>query len=240
MPNRPWLHLLLEGPLLAFGGVRVDQFGPTRDFPAASMLVGLIGNALGWDRSDREAHQRLQGRLVFGARREREFVGNLLVDFQNAKLGRYERGWTTSGVPVGRDGASYKSVHRRERHYHMDLALRIVLRLDPGEGDPSIEEIAKAIERPARPLYIGRKPCLPTGRIMQGWVAGKDAFSALVAAAPIETPLRAVWPEGSGPVTAPFADQVTRLTDVKNWSAGVHAGSRTVVEGWVHPARPQS
>lgn len=55
MPNRPWLHLLLEGPLLAFGGVRVDQFGPTRDFPAASMLVGLIGNALGWDRSDREA-----------------------------------------------------------------------------------------------------------------------------------------------------------------------------------------
>ncbi|WP_416832751.1 MAG: type I-E CRISPR-associated protein Cas5/CasD [Erythrobacter sp.] len=238
MPNRSWLHLLFEGPLLAFGGVRVDQFGPTRDFPAASMLVGLIGNALGWERADSEAHQCLQSRLVFGARREREFVGSLLVDFQNAKLGRYERGWTTSGAPVGRAGASYKSVHRRERHYHMDLALRIVLRLEPQEGDPSIEEIAKAIERPARPLYIGRKPCLPTGQIMQGWVTGKDAFSALVAAAPIEKPLRAVWPEGSGPGTQPFADQTIRLTDVRNWSTGIHAGSRNVVEGWVHPSRP--
>ena len=42
-----WLKLDLAGPLMAFGGVAIDQVGPVRDFPAASMLTGLFANALG-------------------------------------------------------------------------------------------------------------------------------------------------------------------------------------------------
>ena len=42
-----WLVLHLEAPLLAFGGVAIDQIGIIRDFPAASMLTGLLANALG-------------------------------------------------------------------------------------------------------------------------------------------------------------------------------------------------
>lgn len=67
-----WLVVRLEAPLMAFGGVAVDQVGPTRDFPSASMLTGLFANALGLHWSDRTAHQALQDRLIFGARRERE------------------------------------------------------------------------------------------------------------------------------------------------------------------------
>jgi CRISPR-associated Cas5-like protein len=62
----------LEGPLLAFGGVAIDQVGITRDFPAASMLTGLLANALGWERPQWQAHQALQDRLIFAARRDRE------------------------------------------------------------------------------------------------------------------------------------------------------------------------
>ena len=62
-------HLLLrlEGPLMAFGGETIDNLGVIRDFPAQSMLTGLIANALGWRREDAAAHDRLQARLVFGA-----------------------------------------------------------------------------------------------------------------------------------------------------------------------------
>ena len=70
--NFRWLVLRLEAPLMAFGGVAIDQFGPVRDFPAASMLAGLIANALGLHWSDRAENQEIQDRLIFAARRERE------------------------------------------------------------------------------------------------------------------------------------------------------------------------
>lgn len=71
MPDRRWLVLRLEAPLLAFGGVTIDHVGITRDFPAQSMLTGLLANALGWERTEWEKHQALQDRLVFAARRDR-------------------------------------------------------------------------------------------------------------------------------------------------------------------------
>lgn len=234
MAEFAWLHLLLEGPLLAFGGVRIDQFGPTRDFPAASMLTGLIGNALGWHRADWQAHQQLQDRLVFAARRDGE-AGGLLVDMQNARLEKNDRGWTTWGQPEGRDGNSYGAPHRRERHYHMDASLRVVLRLEEAADGPSLDTLAAAFDRPARPLFIGRKPCLPTGRILQGQVTAADSHAALLAAAPVVRRLRALWPANSGPTEGAGVDRIVALPDLRNWRAGFHAGVRPVVEGWLLP-----
>jgi CRISPR-associated Cas5-like protein len=45
-----YLLLRLSSPLIAFGGETIDNFGVIRDFPALSMITGLIANALGWDR----------------------------------------------------------------------------------------------------------------------------------------------------------------------------------------------
>ena len=66
------LVLNLEAPLMAFGGETIDNYGVIRWFPATSMLTGLFANALGWRRVERERHQRLQDRLVFAARIDRE------------------------------------------------------------------------------------------------------------------------------------------------------------------------
>ena len=111
--SQRWLVIRLQAPLMAFGGVAVDQVGPTRDFPAASMLTGLFANALGLHWSDRMAHQALQDRLIFAARREREAQASaVLTDMQNAQLSKADKGWTTFGVPSGRDGASYGAPHR--------------------------------------------------------------------------------------------------------------------------------
>lgn len=92
-----WLKLDLAGPMLAFGGVAIDHVGPTRDFPAASMLTGLFANALGWHWRDGAAHQSLQDRLVFGAAVIAE--GRALTDSQNVRLEKTDRGWTTWGIP---------------------------------------------------------------------------------------------------------------------------------------------
>lgn len=71
-----WLVLRLSAPMMSFGAVAIDQVGPTARWPGASMLTGLIGNALGWDWDDRAAHQTLQDRLRFGAMEMRAATGS--------------------------------------------------------------------------------------------------------------------------------------------------------------------
>lgn len=210
-----WLHLRLTAPLLSFGGVTIDHVGPTRDFPSASALTGLFANALGWRREEGARHQALQDRIEFGALIARE--GRLLTDIQNAKLEAKDRSWTTWGRPDERAGATYDSPHRRRRAFLADHDCRVVLRLAPGVT-PDLQTLADALDRPARPLFIGRKPCLPSAPLFAGWVEGDDARAALSA---LNLPGRALWPAESG----------SDLADLRNWVTGLHGGSRRIAEG---------
>ena len=235
--TRRWLVLRLQAPLMALGDVTIDHVAPTRDFPSTSMLTGLVANALGWHWSERNAHQALQDRLIFGARRDRE--GTTLSDIQNAKLNKTDRGWTTHGNPEGRKGATFDAPHRRQREYFADAALRVVLSLQPEHNRPTLDEVAAAFDKPARPLFLGRKSCLIAAPILEEsparWVDAPTAYSAL-SAIPGETPtLRAQWPVGHGPKIGESVDCIRDVADMRNWLTGLHGGSRRVIEGWVKP-----
>jgi CRISPR system Cascade subunit CasD len=241
MPDHRWLILQLEAPLLAFGGVTIDQVGVTRDFPAVSMLTGLLANALGWQRTEWEKHQALQDRLVFAARRERESAYGILTDTQNAQLCKSDRGWTTWGMPEGRDGASYGAPHRRRRDYHMDARVIVALRLEPTDLAPDLETLAAVLDRPARPLFVGRKPCLPSAPLrQQNFVTAPTAYAALQQL-PLEQDApespRAVWPLGEGPSSGDMVFRIVDLPDLRNWRTGLHGGARKIVEGIVTPER---
>lgn len=221
-----WLHLRLAAPLMAFGGVTIDHVGVTREFPSASALVGLLGNALGWQRHQGAEHQALQDRLVFAALSVLPAGAApwVVTDNQNAKLGKNDRGWTTSGKPEGRAGATYDSPHRRRRDYLADHETRVVLRLAAGQG-PSLDDLAQALDRPARPLFIGRKPCLPSGPVFQGWTQAANAHQALQS---LNLAGRALWPdEGQAHPRALRLD----IPDTRNWVSGLHGGTRLVWQG---------
>lgn len=218
-----WLKLDLAAPLMAFGGVAIDQVGPTRDFPAASMLIGLFANALGLEWRDRQAHQDIQDRLVLAAAILRD--GVVITDSQNAQLAKNDCGWTTWGKAEGRGGNSYGAPHRRRRDYLADAQVVVVARLT--SGSPSTADIEQALTRPARPLFIGRKPCLPTRPILSGTVEAATAHDALIAALPDTPGLRACWPASEGPAGHRTED----LSDLRNWISGLHSGSRCVTEG---------
>ena len=145
--TRRWLILRLEAPLLSFGAVAIDHRGVIWDFPGLSMLTGLFANALGWQRTDRQAHQSLEDRLVFAARRERESYAGTLRDTQNAKLEKSDKGWTTRGTPEGRNGASYGAPHRRQRDYHPDALITVAVTLKAAPTEvigpaPSLDDLA--------------------------------------------------------------------------------------------------
>ncbi|MBK1709765.1 type I-E CRISPR-associated protein Cas5/CasD [Marichromatium gracile] len=226
-------HLLLrlEAPLMAFGGETIDNFGVIRDFPALSMITGLLANALGWRREDTARHDRLQERLVMGARIERQ--GIRLQDNQNARLGAKDVGWTTWGVPEERAGGAgtYESPHRRFRDYHASQSLLVAMRLEPSDEPPTLDGLAAALDHPARPLFIGRKPCLPSCRVFAGWQDGASILETLQSATlpvPHPTSMRAQWPDGEG--TLP-GDRLIELCDERNWTSGVHGGWRPIREG---------
>ena len=231
-----WMHLRLHAPLAAFGGEAIDARGVIRDFPAQSMLTGLIANALGWTRAMRAEHQALQERVVFGALWEHEMALGRLTDYQTASIRKDDQAWTTRGTPARRAGgaATYGGSHQRRRDYHADLRLSVVLRLDPDDPPPALDEVADALIRPARPLFIGRKACLPSAPIFGGWIEAPDVRAALNGIAPVGAiGLRAFWPASEG---VEGADRITRVTDERNHATGLHGGARRVCEGLISGA----
>lgn len=237
------LILNLESPLMAFGGETIDNYGVIRWFPSASMLTGLFANALGWRRVDRERHQQLQDRLVFAARIDREPDGGVRMrDFQTAQLGANDKGWTTRGRPEERKGgaSTYNSPHLRFRDYFADMRVTVALRLDPDAGSPTLDNLASALREPARPLFIGRKPCIPSTPLVgdKDIVEGDTALRALLDR-PIEIetddtepkpPVRLLWPDDEGAEDV-REDRSYMLTDERNWVSGLHGGGRLVFEG---------
>lgn len=236
-----WMHLRFHAPLAAFGGEMIDAHGVIRNVPAQSMLTGLLANALGWTRAMRAEHQALQERIVFGVVWEGDVALSRMTDYQTAQLGKHDRAWTTRGAPAGRAGgaATYAGAHQRWRDYHADLRLAVVLRLDPADADPTLDALAAALDRPARPLFIGRKSCLPSARIFGSWVTdAADARAALQAVAPTSVSRRlAIWPEGEGTADAV---RVTTVTDERNWVSGLHGGGRRICEGSISSSRDEA
>jgi CRISPR system Cascade subunit CasD len=234
------LILRLASPLVAFGGETIDNHGVIRDFPALSMLTGLLANALGWDRADDEAHNQLQQRLLIGT--ALASGGQRLMEFQTAELGAADKGWTTWGTPEERRGGagSYAAPHLRYRDYHADLTAWVALRLEPAEVAPTLDDIAQALDKPARPLFIGRKPCLPTGRLVVGWVEADTLLLALKSLTRQQQPgshgLRAQWPDAEGELPQ---DRQLDVCDERNWTSGVHGGWRAVREGVLRATEPQ-
>jgi CRISPR system Cascade subunit CasD len=241
------LVLRLHSPLVAFGSATIDNFGVIADFPALSMITGLIANALGWDRAEVQRHDRLQQRLRMGCRLEQ--AGSRLRDYQTAKLFQDDAGWTTRGTSEGREKSpSYTPDEsgrmaltlQRYRDYHADLVAVVALRLEPADENPTLDEVAQALDRPSRPLFIGRKPCLPAGRLMFGWHEAQDVLGVLSAlplsgdaAEPRRTSaVRAQWPDGEG---SHPGDRKLDVCDERDWLSGVHGGSRPVREGVLTP-----
>ena len=229
-------HLLLDcdAPLMSFGGDLVDAYGVVRDFPSKSMVAGLFANALGWERFD--AHAALQDRLVIGSARVVE--GRREREFQTAQLGADDRGWTTRGRVEGRAGGAdtYKSPHIRYRDMDADARVLIACRLEPADEAPDLAALAAALTRPERPLFLGRKPFLPSRPLLLAMVDADTIPDALALGfAMIElhpATIRAQWPFGepTGSV-ATSNTQDEELTDERHWPAGVHAGLRRVTVG---------
>ena len=246
MGNR-YLALRLEAPMVAFGDIMIDSLGPIRETPATSAICGLVANALGLRREQSSALSRLQERLVIACRLDQ--VGSRLTDFQTAQLGAKDRWWTTDGTVQERAGgaSTFDSPHIRERDYDCDVRMLVLLHLRDAVEEPTLDEVAQAVQYPARPLFLGRKCCLPSAPMFVGFVEAVTAFVALRSIPLLACESRSYRSRREEPgeivVTLPPDDpcpegfQTVYATEWRDWPAGVHAGEQRRHRGSVARAQ---
>lgn len=136
------LMLRLAGPLQSWGAASRFTRRATEEAPTKSGLIGLLAAAEGRRRSD--PIEDLIG-LHLAVRVDQR--GTLLRDFHTAH-----------------HQVSGSSMPLTERFYWADAVFTAFL-----EGPrPLLEGLGEALADPSYPLYLGRRSCVPEGRIVLG------------------------------------------------------------------------
>lgn len=235
------LAIRLDAPLMSFGAPIVDQQGKIQSFPAQSMLTGMLGNALGYDHSQFSALQQLQERLRYASRQDRR--GQQITDYQTVDLSKPymddDRGWTTFGSLEKRKGGTASSgTHVRFRDYWADAVHTVCFTLVPADEEPTLDDLADGLQQPARPLFLGRKPCLPAEPLYLGRWTGNTVLDVLEKVplsprADSRTRYRSWWPSDIDDEKEKErrADMQQPVTDWRDWSNQIHVGERWITEG---------
>ncbi|MCS6901539.1 MAG: type I-E CRISPR-associated protein Cas5/CasD [Myxococcales bacterium] len=231
------LLLRLDAPLMSFGGVRVDNTNRTEAFPLRSMVAGLLANALGYEHKDFARTSALQGRLRLAARQD--IPGERLVDYQTVDLSQdfLQQGWTMRHKVEGRKGGeASEGTHLRYRHYLADALYTLALSLDPPGEAPTLDELEASLREPERPLFLGRKPCLPSSPLLLGRCEAPSLLAAL-RQAPVarrrhqegrREKLLAWWPADEE--ETPDSRLIPVFED-RDWENQSHTGRRFLREG---------
>jgi CRISPR system Cascade subunit CasD len=232
------LGIVLQAPLMSFGSVAVDEsVRPTARFPTKSMVVGLLANVLGYSRNEPKAIARLQSSIEIASRIDR-LETDSLTDYQTAILANagsdaqsfvVESMWSSRGTLMGRGksgfGGKEGGTVQIFKKYLQDGSFTVAVSSD----DPALfGEIVEAVQRPARPVFLGRKGCLPSREIFECVVEADDVLDALLKVPVREegVPSLVQWPSHLGD-RLPNALLET-IHDVKNWASNAHVGTRRV------------
>lgn len=256
-----YLILRLEAPLQAWGDVAMDPRRPTRAFPSRSGLTGLLASALGWRYRDADRTTALQDALRYAVREDRR--PDPIRDYQTADLGAIgDSGWTRWGVESrGGSAAARSGTQILDKFYLADGAFTVALGFAeeaatlPGGGRVTLDDLERALRRPARPVFLGRRGCLPAAPLLP------PAHSRIEASTPAEAllfvPLATedrrysaglanlrVWydPADGAPEILAERSETSEIWDRRDFRSNRFGGSRRITTGLlpvsVLPAEP--
>jgi CRISPR system Cascade subunit CasD len=212
-----YLLFPLYAPLASWGDVAVGEFRPSFNYPSRSALLGLLGAALGLERSDEEAHAELSAGYGVAVAMYEE--GRLLRDYHTAQIASKS---TFDDQPRRvRADELQVPLEKRKKHlqtilstrdYRQDAISLVCLWCKQDSPRWTLDELGTALDEPRFVLYLGRKSCPPALPLKPEIVEANDIRAALTLAAPQldklsaqlsrKTPLtlcRVAWEEGAQP-----------------------------------------
>ena len=184
---RDHLVFVLHGPIAAFGGVAVGERRGGEARPARSALFGLLGAALGIERSEAATHAAMEN--GYGVAVRVDAPGVTFSDYHTAQVPPARRGERHATRRAELDARPLETILSR-RDYRTDSLFTVAVWAR--EMAPvTLADLAAALQRPHFCLSIGRKSCplgLPPGPVV---VAAMDALAAMEAR-PVPAPERFV------------------------------------------------
>ena len=226
------LLMRFDAPLMSFGGVKVDQLANTDRFPSVSLLTGLLGNALGYNYRDGGKLSALQENLDFAARWD--VAPSALRDYQTvdtAKPHMNQLGWTTRGLPE--DRVTKGDTIQRYVHYWANGIMTVAIMLK-ADKDCTVEDLKAALQRPSRPIFIGRKTCFPSTPLFIGIADAENVLEALSKTPPAtrdgkSKTMEACWPEHLG--EQGLSCSLKKTQGSRNWRNRLHLAKTLRYEG---------
>jgi CRISPR system Cascade subunit CasD len=228
------LILKLEGPLLSFGDVAVDELRPTARHPFKSMIVGLLGNALGYKRVEGKKLDDLQASFSMASRIDRP--GRVMTDYQTVMTNENDPakptfvgtgGWTSRPVRLRTNNETIQIY----RDYVVDSSVTVAIAF---KDEAFLEEVSGKLRRPERPLFIGRKACPPTRPIFESVVEADSLIGALRSYALTDAPVTgqkvSCRTEAGERELVDGHFETMAIRDLKNWNNNYHSTNRQVVE----------
>lgn len=179
-----YLVFRLYGPMCSWGEIAVGESRHTADRPSRSALLGLLGAALGIERSDEDGQEALSTSWRFGLKVLSP--GTLLRDYHTVQAPRKERR-VVHRTRRQELSAAVVNTLLSSREYRLDSVSVIAVQA-AAEARWTLEELQSALRAPRFALYLGRKSCplgLPLApRVMEA----TDLRAAL------DTPELPPWP----------------------------------------------
>lgn len=233
------LLVRLEAPLQAWGDAAYDTRRPTRTYPTRSALAGLFASALGLTYRDGVVTARLHDTLRCAVRADR--VGTVVTDFQTAELATSPSGWTRWGIERRDIGNVTRTVRVRGRRpfpsatqillkgYLADASFLAAVSLGPN-APVMLDDLAAALKRPARPLFLGRRACLPSRPLFEGRIAAESLYDALRVG--LESHVPCWYEPGDGPEAV---EGRFESWDLRDYVTDRFEGARVLVRSTVGP-----
>ena len=155
------LFLRLEGPLQAWGERGRWSIRDTALEPTKSGVIGLIACALGYN-ADAQITP-LAEKTLMGVRCD--IPGQIITDYHTVGGGYdYPTLLTAAGKPkTGSGGRPHNEISWRD--YLSGASFLAALR---SEDEDLIAQMARALQNPVWPIYLGRKSCPPSRPVFDG------------------------------------------------------------------------
>ena len=150
-----YLLIRLYGPLASWGDIAVGETRHSSVHPSRSALLGLLGAALGIERSDDVGQQALTDGYRFGIKLEA--TGRPLRDYHTVGIGVAPR--KTRFLTRRQELAAEKvDTILSTREYRCD-SLALVAIEATATAPYDLNHLAQALRHPRFPLYLGRRSC---------------------------------------------------------------------------------